>query len=281
VPIFEASTWNGQDYIAMPLLEGKNLAQSKVDRRTALTYIRDAARALHFAHEKGIVHRDIKPSNLMLDESGRVYVADFGIARQSVATASMTTPGTVVGTPAYMSPEQAMGLPVDARSDVYSLGATLYELLTGKPPFDGEPLAVIEAVRTREPETARRLVQNLSKNVDAILTGAMERRPQDRYPTAAALAEDIDRYLEGERPMRRPRGLSYRVQREFVRHPWRSGATIVLGLLLVLAGVLLGYFIRAWTYREKAKQTSDRTLKMRFLVIAAPFFADADSRARG
>jgi tetratricopeptide (TPR) repeat protein len=276
VPIFEASTWNGQDYIAMPLLEGKNLAQTNVDRRTALTYIRDAARALHFAHEKGIVHRDIKPSNLMLDESGRVYVADFGIARQSLATASMTTPGTVVGTPAYMSPEQAMGLPVDARTDVYSLGATLYELLTGKPPFDGEPLAVIEAVRTREPETARRMVLNLSRNVEAILTGAMERRPEDRYPTAAALADDIDRYLAGERPTRRPRGLSYRVQREFVRHPWRSGATIVLGLLLVLAGVLLGYFLRAWTYREKAKQTADRALKMRYLAIAAPFFADAE-----
>jgi len=276
VPIYDSGTWKGQDYIAMQLLEGQTLAHARLDRRTALTCIRDAAPALHFAHEKGIVHRDIKPSNLMLDADGRVFVADFGVARQSVATASMTTPGTVVGTPAYMSPEQAMGLPADARSDVYSLGATLYELLTGKAPFDGDPHAVIEAVRTREPETARRMLPDLSQNVAAILAGAMERRPEDRYPSAAALADDIDRYLAGERPTRRPRGLSYQVQREFVRHPWRSGGTILLCLLLVMADVILGYFIRAWTYREKAKQTSDLKLKIGYLAIAAPFFSDAE-----
>jgi serine/threonine protein kinase len=277
VPVYDSGTWNGQDYIAMQLLEGESLAHATLDRRTALTHVRDAARALHFAHGQGIVHRDIKPSNLLLDAADRVYVADFGVARQSVATSSMTTPGTVVGTPAYMSPEQALGLPADARSDVYSLGATLYELLAGRPPFDGEPMAVIEAVRTRDAEPARRIVPDLSRNVEAILAGAMERRPEDRYASAAALADDIDRYLAGERPLRRPRGLSYRVQREFVRHPWRSGAAIVLGLLLVMAGILLGYFLRAWTYREWAKSMSDRDPdKIPYLTIAAPFFRDAE-----
>jgi hypothetical protein len=275
VPIYDSGTWQGQDYIAMQLLEGQTLAHVRPDRRTALTCIRDAARALHYAHGEGIVHRDIKPSNLMLDGNGRVYVADFGVARQSVATASMTTPGTVVGTPAYMSPEQAMGLPADARSDVYSLGATLYELLTGKAPFDGDPHAVIEAVRTREPETARRMLRDLSKNVEAILAGAMERKPEDRYPSAAALADDIDRYLAGERPTRRPRGLSYRVQREFVRHPWRSGGTILLCLLLVMAGVVLGYFIRGFVHLQLGWQEKDRDLRKKHFKIAEFFFKDA------
>ena len=278
VPIYDTGTWNGQDYIAMQLLDGQTLAHVKLDRRTALACVRDAARALQFAHDQGIVHRDIKPSNLMRDASGRVYVADFGVARQSVATASMTTPGTVVGTPAYMSPEQAMGLPADARSDVYSLGATLYELLTGKPPFDGEPLAVIEAVRTREPETARRMVPNLSKNVDAILTGAMERRPEDRYPSAAALADDIDGYLAGERPTRRPRGLSYKVQREFVRHPWRSGGAILLCLLLLMAGVVIGYFIRSYVHLRLGYSGKDLPTKKKDFKIGALFFPSEAER---
>jgi len=277
VPVHDTGTWNGQDYIAMQLIEGKTLEQAKPDRRTALACIRDAARALQYAHEQGIVHRDIKPSNLMLDQKGRVYITDFGIARQSVSTAGMTSPGTVVGTPAYMSPEQASGLPADARSDVYSLGATLYELVTGKAPYSGEPLDVVEAVRTRDPETARRLVLGLSKNVEAILVGAMERRPQDRYQSATELADDIDRYLNGERPTRRPRGISYKVQRAFVRHPWRSAVNILFALLLVMAGMVLAYVIHAWIYLKKAKRLPDTDpLKSQYLKIAAKVFQEAE-----
>ena len=150
VQIFDTGTWNGQDYIAMQLIEGTTLDQAKPDRKLALSCIRDAARALHYLHGQGIVHRDVKPTNLLLDGSQRVYVTDFGVARQAVVSSTLTSPGTVVGTPAYMSPEQAQGLATDARSDVYSLGATLYELVTGRPPFDSDDPAKIGRASCRE-----------------------------------------------------------------------------------------------------------------------------------
>jgi tetratricopeptide (TPR) repeat protein/predicted Ser/Thr protein kinase len=276
VQVFDTGTWNGQNYIAMQLIEGTTLDQAKPDRKQALACIRDAARALHFAHEQGIVHRDVKPGNLLVDGTGRVFVSDFGVARLAVVSATITSPGTVVGTPAYMSPEQAQGLPTDARSDVYSLGATLYELVTGRPPIGGtDPLEVIEAVRTRDPEPPRKVAPDLSKNVEAIILGAMERARDERYPSAAKLADDIDRYLKGERPLRRPRGMTYRVRREFVRHPWRSTAAIVLCALLLLAGAFVGYWIRGYVYLHRARQATSSELRKKYFKIAEPWFPEA------
>jgi tetratricopeptide (TPR) repeat protein len=276
VQIFDTGTWNGQDYIAMQLIEGTTLDQAKPDRRQALACIRDAARGLHYAHEQGIVHRDVKPGNLLIDGTGRVFVSDFGVARQAVVSATITSPGTVVGTPAYMSPEQAQGLPTDARSDVYSLGATLYELVTGRPPVAGrDPLEVVEAVRTRDPAPPRTVAPDLSKNVEAIILGAMERVREERYASAAELADDIDRYLRGERPLRRSRGMTYRVRREFVRHPWRSTAAIVLCALLLLAGVFLGYWIRGYLSLNRGLNATDREERKRNLTVAAFYFESA------
>ncbi len=276
VQIFDTGTWEGQDYIAMQLIEGTTLDQAKPDRRQALTCIRDAARALHYAHQQGIVHRDVKPGNLLVDAAGRVYVTDFGVARHAVVSATITSPGTVVGTPAYMSPEQALGMPTDARSDVYSLGATLYELVTGKPAARGrDAMEVLEAVRTKDPELPTVAAPDLSKNVESILLGAMERHPGDRYATAAELAEDIDRYLAGERPLRRPRGVSYRVRREFVRHPWRSTATIVLCALLLGAGVFLGYFVRAYQSLQHGLRSTSAEERKRDFTVASSFFPQA------
>lgn len=282
VQIFDTGTWQGQDYIAMQFIEGTTLDRTGADRKTALGLLRDAAQALHYAHEQGIVHRDVKPGNLLVDRSGRVYVTDFGVARQAVVSATLTSPGTVVGTPAYMSPEQAQGIPTDARSDVYSLGATLYEMVVGRAPVSGNgAAAVLEAVRTTDPVPPCRVAPELSKNVEAIILGAMERLPEDRYASASALADDIDRYLKGERPLRRPRGLSYRVRREFVRHPWRSTATIVFCALLLGAGVLLGYWVRGFIYLRKAGQTNVLDLKKQYYKIAEPWFAEAGTELAG
>jgi tetratricopeptide (TPR) repeat protein len=269
VPIYDTGVWNGQDYIAMQLIEGTTLDKAGLDLRTALARVRDAARALHDAHQKGIIHRDVKPSNLLLDRQGRIYVTDFGVARQSQVSASMTSPGTVVGTPAYMSPEQAMGLPADARSDVYSIGATLYELATGRPPHLGrDPLEAVLKAQAGEPETPRRLAPDLSKNVEAIILGAMERSREERYASAAALADDIDRYLGGERPLRRPRGTTYKIRRHFVRHPWRSTGTIVFSILLVLAGIAAGYWLRGRINWTRAQNESDPAKKRAYLKMA-------------
>lgn len=276
IQIFDSGTWNGQDYIAMQLIEGTTLDQARPDRRQALVCIRDAARALHFAHGQGIVHRDVKPGNLLVDGTGRVYVTDFGVARQAVVSATITSPGTVVGTPAYMSPEQAQGLPTDARSDVYSLGATLYELVTGRPPVQGrDALEVLDAVRTRDPLPPCKAAPDLSKNVEAILLGALERAPEERYASAAEFADEIDRYLVGERPLRRGRGATYRIRREFVRHPWRSTGAVVLAILLVLAGIFVGYWIRGYRAHLQASRLPDGPDRRKQLEIAARWFGQA------
>ncbi len=278
VPVHDTGTWNGRDYIAMQLVDGTTLDAAKADLRTSLACVRDAARALHYAHEQGIVHRDIKPSNLLLDLKGRVFVTDFGVARQMQVAANLTNPGCVVGTPAYMSPEQAQGLPTDSRSDVYSLGATLYELATGRPPYRGkDPVEIVDAVRADSPPPPRRLQPELSKNVEAIILGAMERRREERYATALQLADDIERYLSGERPMRRPRGTTYKVRRQFVRHPWRSTAAIVFCALLVMAGTIVGYWIRGRMYWHRAQQNDlDPDLKKTYLKKASFWVPEAE-----
>jgi tetratricopeptide (TPR) repeat protein len=278
VPIYDTGTWEGRDYIAMQLIDGTTLDRTELDLRSTLACLRDASRALHYAHLQGIVHRDVKPSNLLLDLHGRVYVTDFGVARQAQVTATMTSPGTVVGTPAYMSPEQALGLPTDARSDVYSIGSTIYEMACGRPPYTGrDPVEVVIKVQTGEFESPRRVKPELSRNVEAIILGAMEKVRDERYASAAELADDIDRYLQNERPMRRPRGTSYRIQREFVRHPWRSTAGIIFCILLLLAGTALGYWIRGRYYWQRAQSEGDIEKKKVYLKKAGFWVPEANA----
>jgi tetratricopeptide (TPR) repeat protein/predicted Ser/Thr protein kinase len=276
VPIYDTGTWDGRDYIAMQLIDGTTLDKAQMDLRSTLALVRDAARALHYAHQQGIVHRDVKPSNLLIDVHGRVYVTDFGVARQSQVSATMTSPGTVVGTPAYMSPEQALGMPTDARSDVYSIGATIYEMATGRPPYTGrDAVEVVIKVQSGDFDTPRKVRPELSRNVEAIILGAMERIRDERYGSAAELADDIDRYLQNERPLRRPRGTAYRVRREFVRHPWRSTAAIVFCVLLVLAGTALGYWIRGRIYWNRAQSEPDPDRRKAYLKEAEHWVKDA------
>ncbi|HVE43505.1 MAG TPA: protein kinase, partial [Planctomycetota bacterium] len=277
VPVYDTGTWEGRDYIAMQLIDGATLDKASLDLRSTLACIRDAARGLHYAHLQNIVHRDVKPSNLLLDVHGRVYVTDFGVARQSQVSATMTSPGTVIGTPAYMSPEQALGLPTDARSDVYSIGATIYEMATGRPPYTGrDAVEIVIKVQSGEFEAPRKIKPELSRNVEAIILGAMERIRDERYGSASELADDIDRYLQNERPLRRPRGTSYRIQREFVRHPWRSTASIVFCLLLLLAGTALGYWIRGRVYWHRAQSESDPMKKKAYLKKAEFWVPEAE-----
>ena len=169
-----------------------------------LLLLKEAARGLHAAHRNGLIHRDVKPANILVERSDtgnwKPYVMDFGLAR-AADSAGMTVTGAVLGTPHYMPPEQARGQldRVDRRSDVYGLGASLYELLAGQPPFPGDtPTAVLMKVLEDVPETLNRPGSHVPIDVDAIVMKCLRKDPQERYSSARALAEDIQRYLDGE-----------------------------------------------------------------------------------
>ena len=149
----------------------------------------DLLAGLQFSHERGVVHRDIKPANVMLTSAGQAKIADFGIAR--IESSSMTQAGTLLGTPAYMSPEQFMGQVVDARTDIYSSGVLLYQLLTGERPFEGGMSAIMHKALNTEPPAPSQLSVTAPPSFDAVVRRAMAKRPEDRFPSARAFAEAI------------------------------------------------------------------------------------------
>src|SRR5262249_26070446 len=162
--------------------------------------IEKVARAVHAAHEQGIVHRDLKPANVLLDENDEPLVADFGLAKFVDATAGLTETGQVLGTPAYMSPEQAGGHPgeVTPRSDIWSLGVMLYELVTGQRPFCGSGAeAITQKILNGDPLLPRELSPALDRNLEAVILHCLEKAPARRYESAAALAEDLAHWLRG------------------------------------------------------------------------------------
>jgi len=186
-------------YIVMEFVEGPSL-KGLLDKHERfavpdLRRVMDGLLAgLQFSHERGVVHRDIKPANVMLTKEGQPKIADFGIAR--IEMSSMTQAGTMLGTPAYMSPEQFMGQVVDARTDVYSAAVLLYQLLTGERPFDGGLTAIMHKVLNTEPPPPSTLAVTAPSALDAVVRRAMAKRPDDRYASAAAFAEAIRTALD-------------------------------------------------------------------------------------
>ncbi len=276
LPVFDRGTYAGRPYLAMQLIDGMPLDRSNLPLAEAIERLATAAEAVDHAHERGVIHRDLKPSNILLARDGRVYLTDFGVARQTTAEDRRTVAGTVVGTPAYMSPEQARGEDVDARADVYALGATLYELAVGRPPYEGtDPQAVLEAVRTRPPQAPRKANPKVSRNVEAIIRMAMERLPGDRYATARALAEDLRLYQNRRRPLARARGLRYYIGRELVRHPIRTAARTLMALILSGALILGSLVGGGWLDYRRALAEANLERKLALLEEASTYYTPA------
>ena len=203
VPTYESGRIGGQYYIAAQFVAGaplsKRIRDNPPELRQAVDWVRQLAQGLAYAHGEGIVHRDIKPDNIMLDQKGVPQLMDFGLARRIDEASTMTTDGSIMGTPAYMSPEQARGesARIGPLSDQFSLGVVLYELLAGRRPFEGSSHAVLNLVTTTEPPTLRSLRPELPRDLVAICQKAMEKEPERRYPDAQAFEADLTRWLDG------------------------------------------------------------------------------------
>jgi serine/threonine-protein kinase len=246
VPIYERGDHEGQPYFAMPFVAGgslaKHLERYTADPRAAAVLVQKVARAVQHAHDKGILHRDLKPSNVLLDERGEPLVSDFGLAKLQDADMDLTSPGSVVGTPAYMAPEQAAGRAdlVGAATDVWALGVMLFELLTARRPFPGPRRGdVLYQIRAADPPRPRALRPGLDRNLETITLKCLEKEPARRYPSAGALADDLGCWLRGEPIRARPQRWPARVLRAARRRPTLlTAAAITAAFAVVLAVVL-------------------------------------------
>lgn len=310
VPVLEAGSVGPIYYIAAEYCDGPNLSEWLVQNPGPMTpivaakTIRSLADAVAHAHNRGILHRDIKPSNILFQSVGAnfekeqlaasVRLADFGLARNTTDAHNLTVtnPGAILGTPAYMSPEQAGGdiHEVGVHSDIFSIGVVLYELLTGTAPFERDsPLATLDAVRSHNPQPVAAVVSKAPKDLSAICEKCLQKQPGDRYVTSAALVDDLDRFLHGETVTARPVPMTTRLLRWARRNPLPGTLAALLLVGTIFSGMAL-YRSRARTLEAlaktvEAKKTSDTNetlaLKAVFEARMATIDAMLSTRSQG
>jgi serine/threonine protein kinase/tetratricopeptide (TPR) repeat protein/class 3 adenylate cyclase len=263
VPIYDLSIDDQLCYYTMELIEGQSLKEwmkersGRVDPRQWADLIQKVAEAVHYAHSHGVVHRDIKPANILLRPTEEPAILDFGIAR-SADDIDITSTGQLVGTPAYMSPEQARGEETGTASDVYSLGVLIYEGLAGRLPFLATtPSAMIEMIKSRDPDDLGRVRSGLPRDIVTICERAMRKEPENRYPSAASLAEDLRCFLEGD-PIRARRMTGIERTWRLIRKHQTLAITVGISALLLI-GSLAGLSWKNRLEKHRLLQSREAT----------------------
>ncbi len=277
VPIYEVGEMQGLPFFSMKLISGtsldKRLAEFAATPRASARIVAIAATAVHHAHQRGILHRDLKPANILLDERNEPHVTDFGLAKRIGGDGELTHTGTLAGTPSYMAPEQASQAKgaLSTATDVYGLGTILYALLAGRAPFAGTTLfETLDRVRTHAPEPPSLFNPKVPRALEIICLKCMEKEPGRRYPSALALAEDIERWLDGSPILAQPVGPSTRAWMWCRRN--RALASMAALFVMAIVGGLLGV---TWKWREADRQRHNaealnELLTQRLLAQASP-----------
>jgi serine/threonine protein kinase len=247
VAVFEVGEIEGQHFFSMEFIDGASLSQmlhrGPIAGRRAARYLQILAQAVHYAHQQGIVHRDLKPSNILIDKADQPHITDFGLAKQLNSDNGKTRTGTVLGTPSYMAPEQAEGrtAAVGPAADIYSLGAVLYECITGRPPFRNDNVYdTVRQVINDAPRRPRDLNPKVDEDLELICLKCLEKDPALRYDSAEALADDLRRFLDGEPISARSLNVIDRItrmldrsQHDFAFHTWSTMLFIMAGVIAV------------------------------------------------
>jgi serine/threonine protein kinase len=264
VPLYEIGEQDGYPYLILKLIPGGNLERhrSRLRRnpRAAVRLMAKVARTVHYAHSHGVLHRDLKPSNILLDLKGAPHVTDFGLARCMEIESSLTQSGLILGTPAYMAPEQAAVRAGDLTEavDVYGLGAVLYKLLTGRPPFEANTAyEVLELVRERAPSSLRLHNRTIDRNLDAICLKCLEKDPARRYHSAAALSADLERWLAGATVSARRPSSTERIASWYNQN--RRGIAFSAIMVGLVAAFVLGGVVAATIICNHELTASSRT----------------------
>ncbi|MFH1228273.1 MAG: tetratricopeptide repeat protein [Planctomycetota bacterium] len=283
------SALNKQHYFTMDYIEGVSLdalikSKNKTSLQNLVKIILQTATALHYAHSQGIIHRDIKPANIMITKQGQAYITDFGLAKQLTGLdRSLTLTGTTIGTPDYMPPEQAMGQKdqIDPRSDIFSLGATLYHCITGRTPFSGKELyEVLNKVINDDPTTPSSIIKIIPKDLETICLKCLNKDKTRRYQTADALAQDLKRYLEGGQITAKRTSYVSKLRFRFIKN--KTASLSILGAAVILAIVVTSLLVSSSNkrqliarYRQEAQQAFDkekydqaRTISNKLLVLS-------------
>ena len=282
VAVHEIGEHDGTPFIVSDFIDGQTmemqLRQNAPTTDVAANWVLSIADAVHYAHQNGIIHRDIKPANILIREDGQLLLTDFGLAQLADSAGSITRLGDILGTPAYMSPEQASGLAVDLRTDIYSLGIVLHRCLTGSLPFEGPVSSILHRIVHEPIEGLSMKPGSVPRDLETITLKCLCSDPSERYQTARDLADDLERYLAGEPISARPVGITEKLVKQVRRRP-RTAALVVA--TLILSGFVAGGAFQLGNVMQQRDRAQDAERQAHSLAASAEFDAGLLAKQQG